>query len=367
MVQTISLALLWLTVLASTARASDDSLKVRGPFQHGRLAVYLIEAPEPQSHPYLTLEAALRTGRAVIHENNSQTLWVENRSDTDLFIQSAEIIKGGQQDRMIASDLIVPAHDTSRVLRVYCVERGRSTKRGLEPIETFSASPELAPSTHLRRVAQYELTGKLLDPHFGGVTAPDPEQAKLFASLSALPEFNRVDDAAQESIWKDVGGLQSGLTHALNDSVTRNASPTSLELALEHPSLAIERRRFEQDLLPIASDNPHANGAICVMDGRIIGGDIYGSHTLFVAMWPKLLRSLATESLLAPLSNLTPDAPRSTDDILNYLDATDRGKMAQTQINERTTIEVTESETSYKFVTRDSKYQTVVHTALLPH
>jgi hypothetical protein len=367
MVQTVSLTLLWLTVLASTARASDDSLKVLGPFKHGRLAVYLIEAPEPQSHPYLTLDAALRTGRAVIHENNSQTLWVENRSDTDLFIQSAEIIKGGQQDRMIASDLIVPAHDTSRELRVYCVERGRSTKRGLEPIETFSASPEIAPAIHLRRVAQYELTGKLLDPHFGGVTAPDPEQAKLFASLSALPEFNRADDAAQESIWKDVGGLQAGLTHALGDSVTRNASPTSLELALEHPSLAAQRKRFERDLLLTASSNPQTRGAICVMDGRIIGGDIYASHAMFAAIWPKLLRSLATESLLSPPNDSTPSAPHSTDDILNYLDATDHGKMAQIQVNERTTTEVTESETSYKFVTRDAKYQTMVHTALLPH
>lgn len=367
MVKTISIALLWFTVFTSAARASNDSLKVLGPFKHGRIAIYLIEAPQSQSHPYLTLDAALRTGSAIIHENNSQTLWIENRSDTDLFIQSASIIKGGQQDRMIASDMIVPTHDTSRDLRVYCVEKGRSTKRGTEPIETFSAAPEIAPLNHLRRVAQNELTGKLLDPHIAGLTAPDPEQAKLFASLQALPEFNRVDDAAQESIWKDVSTAQSGLTRALKDSITRNASPTSLELTLEHPSLAAERNRFEHDLMTVASANTQSIGAIFVIDGHIIGGDIYGSHQLFAAMWPKLLRSLITESLLTPPSEIKTKALPSTDDILNYLDASHHGKMAQQQVNERTMTEVSESETSYRFDTRDSKFQTVIHTALLPH
>ena len=104
-----------------------------------------------------------------------------------------------------------------------------------------------------------------------------------------------------------------------------------------------------------------------MLDGRIIGGDIYGSHALFVALWPKLLRSAATESLLALHSENTPIEPVSIDDILNYLDASGHGKMAQQHVNERTTIEVTESEHAYKFVTRDSKYSANIHTALIPH
>ncbi|MDP4198129.1 MAG: hypothetical protein Q8922_01715 [Bacteroidota bacterium] len=346
-------------------RASDDSLVVRSPVQHGRLAVYLIELPESGQQHYLTLDAALRSGRVILHENNSQTLWIENCSDTDLFIQSGEIIKGGQQDRMLASDMIVAAHDTSRELHVYCVEQGRSTKRGVEPIETFSASPEIAPVPHLRQIAEHELTAKLLTPHLNGLTAPDPEQARLFSSLSALPEFHQVVDAAQEAIWKDVEIVQSGLTRSLRDSVTRNTSPTSLELTLEHPSLASERRQFEADLLQIVTDHPATCGSIYVFDGHIIGGDIYSSHSLFAALWPKLLRSLATQSLLVPTDAKSKPLP-TTDDILNYLDASTHGNMAQQAVNERTMTEVTESQSCDRFATRDMKFQDTIHIALLP-
>src|SRR5438132_10978348 len=134
---------------------------------------------------------------------------------------------------MIASDMVLPANDTSRELNVYCVEHGRSTKRGTEPIETFSASNEMAPLHHMRVVAKHELTGMTLSSHLGGLTAPDPEQLQLLQSFGQNRQFNMVDDAAQESVWHDVAVAQSSLTSALKDSVTRNQSPTSLELELE--------------------------------------------------------------------------------------------------------------------------------------
>ena len=155
-------------------------------------------------YAYLTLEEALRTGQAVIHENNSQKLWIENRSDTDLFVQSSDLIKGGQQDRMVENDMIVPAHDTSTDMNVYCIEHGRSTKRGSEPLETFSASHWMAPLSHTRLVTQHALTEQLLTPHVGGLTAPDTNELNLLKSLESLPQPFGAVDAAQESVWNDV-------------------------------------------------------------------------------------------------------------------------------------------------------------------
>ena len=133
----------------------------------------------------------------VIHENNSQKLWIENRSDTDLFVQSSDLIKGGQQDRMVENDMIVPAHDTSLDLNVYCIEHGRSTKRGAEPVETFSASHWMAPLSHTRLVTQHALTEQLLTPHVGGLTAPDTNELNLLKSLESLPQPFGAVDAAQ--------------------------------------------------------------------------------------------------------------------------------------------------------------------------
>lgn len=48
-------------------------------------------------------------------------LSVENRSHKDIYVQSGDIVKGGQQDRVLAVDLIVPPRSGkdaySRLLR----------------------------------------------------------------------------------------------------------------------------------------------------------------------------------------------------------------------------------------------------------
>ncbi len=238
---------LFLTLLYATpALASGDSLLVREPKSCGPLTVRTIDAESEVHHVYLTLEQALATGRAVIHENNSQQLWIENRSDTDLFLQSSDLIKGGQQDRMVANDMIVPAHDTSHDLNVYCIEHGRSTKRGSEPIETFSASHWMAPLSHIRLVTQHGLTEQLLTPHVGGLTAPDTDQLNLLKSIESLPQPFGYIDASQDAVWSDISNVQRELTTILKDSVTRNASPTSLELTLENNSLADREHAAER-------------------------------------------------------------------------------------------------------------------------
>lgn len=358
------LSILFVALSFSATVASTDSLTIRGPFTNGRLSLYLIESLPTAHQQYLTLEDALQSGAAVIHENNSQSLWIENRSDTDLFIQSGEIIKGGQQDRMIASDMIVAAHDTNHALRVYCVEHDRSFKRGSEPIETFSASHELAPLSHLRIVAQNELTKKVLTPHLGGLTAPDPEQAKLFSSLQTLPEFNRPDDPAQQAIWHDVGIVQSGLTRSLKDTVKKNASPSSLQLSLEHPSLARRRQSIENELSDIPLKDNKAVGVVRAIDGKIVAIDHYASHELFVQLWPKLLKSAATEMLLAGTESTSHEP--TADEILNHIDESRHGTTADEHPNDRTLTQVTKTESVFRFTTRDLKYPaTDIHIAII--
>jgi hypothetical protein len=170
-----SYVFLFLFILTSPALAKSDSTVVRESHAREHLTIWILDGDNVMQHPYRTLEQALSDGEAIILNENSQTLWIENRSDTDLFLESGDLLKGGQQDRMIASDRILPAHDTARDLEVYCIEHGRSTKRGAEPIETFSASHWMAPLAHTRLVARHDLTEKPLTPHVGGLTAPDTD------------------------------------------------------------------------------------------------------------------------------------------------------------------------------------------------
>lgn len=350
-------SIIFLLAYACPAFARSDSTAIRTEQTFDRLTIWTIDAGNSIEHPYLTLEEALRTGTAVIHNENSQTLWIENRSDTDLFLQSGDLIKGGQQDRMIASDRILPAHDTAHDLDVYCVERGRSTQRGTEPLETFSGSRWMAPLAHTRLVARHNLTEELLTPQVGGLTAPDTEELKLFQSLGDLPQPFGYIDAAQASVWNDVVKMQSGLTSALKDSVTRNASPTSLELTLENSLLAKREHSFEHPFGDLAKDDSHVVGFVYAIDGKIIGAEQYGSHALFAAMWPKLLRSIAAAAIAksgqAQPSTMSIPSPEA---VQRFLNASGHGAARQ-NINARTVVEASKTDNATRFATWDEQFK----------
>jgi hypothetical protein len=350
--------LFFFLLCAAPVFASPDSLVVREPKTFGPLTIWMIESDNTFHHRYLTLEEALQSGSAVIHENNSQRLWIENRSDTDLYIQSSDLIKGGQQDRMVESDMIVPAHDTSLDLNVYCIEHGRSTKRGDEPIETFSASHWMAPLSHTRLVTQHALTEQLLTPHVGGFTAPDTNELNLLRSLESLPQPFGYIDAAQEAVWNDVSNVQSDLTSILKDSVTRNASPTSLALTLENNSLADREHATVKKFDDLANDDDHSVGFVYAINGTLVGAERYGSHELFAAMWPKLLRSITAEAIIERPTGIKEggNTPPSVEQVQQLLDVSANGRSARQQVNERTLLVASKSDVSYFFETFDNKY-----------
>lgn len=350
--------LLLLLLFAYRDRACAQDLRVIEVRHFGALSVAFVgpelAASRSTGHNYLTLQDALASKKAVIHERNSQTLWIDNHSASDLFVQSGDLIKGGQQDRMIASDLILDPGDTTQDLTVFCIEQGRSTKRGEEPIETFSASDRSAPLPHLRAIAKHELTARLLVPHLGGLTAPDPEQLQMLEQLSALPvtssPFVQSNDPAQLSVWRDVAQLQSGLTAALNDSVTRTQSPTSLQLALERAATSKRARSMEDDLFEDEL-NDEATGYVYAVGATIYGGDAYSSHQLFSRMWTKLGKALVAHSLSLPVTSGTCEADQFSD----YIVQAKRGNEASERSNARTDVHVWETSRSYLFETRDTK------------
>src|SRR6266851_8590811 len=86
-------------------------LKLTGPYSHKNLTIFLVHGPDTIKDLHLlTLAEALKEKKVLIRETgNVNELAVENLSkDSDIFIQSGDIVKGGQQDRLLACDLVVP-------------------------------------------------------------------------------------------------------------------------------------------------------------------------------------------------------------------------------------------------------------------
>ncbi len=78
---------------------------------------------------YIALQEAMDTDKVAISEVNRSgrvnTLLVRNLSSDTLFVMSGEILIGGKQDRVIASDMLIPPNSGQVKLPVYCVEKGR--------------------------------------------------------------------------------------------------------------------------------------------------------------------------------------------------------------------------------------------------
>ena len=82
--------------------------------------------------------------KVVVYETKSvNELSIQNFSNEDVYVQSGDIVKGGQQDRMIGVDLIVPPRQARCRFRRFASSTGRWSGRGNERATVFSSSSDV--------------------------------------------------------------------------------------------------------------------------------------------------------------------------------------------------------------------------------
>lgn len=259
----LAVAGLWYAAggVAPPPAQAAEQLRVADPLTHANLAVYFIHGPDAlDDTKVVSLQEALERGWAVVREtSNVNSLEVENLSaDHELFVQSGDLIRGGKQDRMIATDMLLPVRSGPVAFPAHCVEHGRWTGRGAEASGHFATSNNCAVGKDL----------KLAN-----------------ASLN------------QSEVWKQVAENQKKLNDNLKTDVTCPESRTSLQLTLENRTLQEKVGDFEKALLPACEGRAGVVGVVFVVNGKVSGAEVYGSCGLFQKAWPKLLRSAAVEAL----------------------------------------------------------------------
>jgi hypothetical protein len=173
------------------AQVQAGEVRLSGPYTHDNLTIYLIHGEDKlKDKNLLTLDEALEQKKVVIHETKQvNELAIENVSDEEVFVQSGDIIKGGQQDRVIASDLIVSAKSGKLPLNAFCVEHDRWHQRGGEVAYKFSKCDNTCPSNSLKMAVRRS--------------------------------------ADQAKVWKEVENAQANLGAKVGGSVRSGASATS--------------------------------------------------------------------------------------------------------------------------------------------
>jgi len=301
------------------------SYRFSGPYTHDNLTIFLIHGDDQiKGKDILTLDEALRQKKVVVHETkNVNQLSIENVSADEVFVQAGDIVRGGQQDRTIAFDMIVPPKSGKVALGAFCVEAGRWTQRGKETAGYFMSSSNNLNSNGLK--------------------------------IAARKDGAKRDN--QSDVWKNVAKTQMALQKNLKAEVRAKESQSSLELTLEHKKVVESVDACIKKLQDGPKDKKDVIGYAVVINGKVNNADVYASNGLFQKLWPKLLKASAIESVAE--KNDKKFEPAKADTIKAFLADAEKGKKSETKITERFRQIEQENAKSILFETNDREKKDV--------
>lgn len=284
------------------AMGAQGARKVETPIaQYKNLAVYPIFEPlgNVRDSDYITLDEGLKAGTVTVSERGEanpiirraphqgtppiqrpepvqqdyqqgasvNTLWLTNKSGKRLILISGEMVRGGQQDRIIGKDAIIPPTKAPIDLGVYCVEHGRWTGS-----QTFQEAPASA-----------------------ALVAPNIRKSAIYAN-------------SQQAVWNGVAGMGGAARVTSPSSAYRDvAADKGVSRQVQEYVTAIDSR-FSGD---------RAMGVAVAVNGKLVWVDRFSSNLMFRKYWPKLLRSYVMEAVTQ--QERTPDKAPSWADAMNFV------------------------------------------------
>jgi hypothetical protein len=231
-------------------------------------------------------------------------------------VQSGDIVKGGQQDRMIGVDLIVPPKSGRLPIAAFCVEHGRWSGRGNEQATVFVSSSD----------------------------AVAPKEIKLAAKRSN----------SQGAVWETVKVAQDKLSANVGGRVNSPVSESSLQLAVENNRVKETASSYITALSGIVKPNDDVIGYVFAVNGQVNSADVYASSALFKKLWPKLLKANAVEAIAELQKDRKFDAA-TADDVRGFLSETDQGEVDEKEVTPRVKLVTRENGKNLFFETRDRK------------
>jgi hypothetical protein len=301
---------------------------------------------------------------------------IENEGDEEVFVHAGDIVKGGKQDRVVTSSLILRGKSGRVPLSVFCVERGRWAARGSEDVAEFASAKEMMPSREAKiamKVAALPVDAPaeaVANTNAVGGEAENrldlPLSAQRINPARERLSLNPGRPSPQSEVWRSVSNIQMALTGNLGAKVAASQSETSLQLALENEKLAAAQKLYIDALASAPEKDGDVVGYVFAVNGRINSADIYASNALFRKLWPKLLKAAATEAIGAEKT-----LPKAIDPSLGAIDeflaAAEDGKMTEQPSIDGQTLETRETDTMLDFVTVRASGEAVHRNVLARH
>ena len=322
--RSLATAAVALSALAAAPALADPAPRITGPFAHANLAVYFVHGASAPGKAPLTLQEALARKLVVVHETGDvNRLAIENRGGEEVFVQSGDIVKGGQQDRVLTVSLMLPPRSGRVPIAAFCVEQGRWAARGAEDVKSFATADAAVPSRDAKLAMKAPLAA-------GGNVRAETAQR-------------------QSGVWATVAETQDKLSRSLGAPVAAMESRSSLQLALENGKVGAERAATATALRPAGESDADIVGYVFAVNGRLNSADAYPSNALFRKMWPKLLDAAATEAIGERAAAAAP--PPSAADVAAFLAAAEGGKATRTTLERSIVLETRDADRALFFET----------------
>jgi hypothetical protein len=318
---------LWPSPAVATEADDAGAYRISGPVVHGNLAIYHIHGTSRPGPVPLTIQEALENGTIEVREiGDVNELEVENKGDQEIFIQAGDIVKGGQQDRVLSVSTLLPPHSGTKRIVSFCVESGRWSGRGDEDARRFSSAKSALPS----RLAKVELAE----------AAAAPKNAP-----GSPPVGTR-----QLQIWQAVSQIQGKLSSNIGAPVAAPRSRTSLQLSLENGRLQREQDEYLGALEASGQHDDDIVGYVFAVNGKVNSADIYSSNALFRKMWGKLLRASITEAIgeRDGANDPAPPAAAASD----FIKTMSSGQAVERKVDDQTSLRLRQSNRTMLLETR---------------
>ncbi len=213
---------------------------------------------------FTPLKQALEQKKVVITEKGNggtvNTLIIENKSKDTIIVNCGEVIKGGQQDRVINTDMVLYPHSGKKDLPVFCVEQGRWSVRGENVRSRSPGNQDGEAFTGYYNYSTIDLRK---------VVVKEKDQAKVWNKVSEINKKNKTENLTS--------------TYTLLDQSPDYSSKMNKYISFFKPKI-----NSEKDIV----------GVIVVTGDKVIGADIFATHDLFMQNFDGLLHSYATEAIL---------------------------------------------------------------------
>jgi hypothetical protein len=300
---------------SSTTKQDASNYRLSGPYTHKNLTVFLVHGKDLTTKPFLTLQEALAQKKVRVYETKDvNELAIQNLSNDDIYVQSGDIVRGGEQDRMISIDFIVPPKSGRMPIAAFCVESGRWSKRGNEPAAVFASSTNMVATKDLKLAAKRA--------------------------------------QSQQAVWENVSVAQEKLSKNVGGTVNSATSASSLELSVEDSKVKESTAAYINALSDILRNKSDVIGYVFAINGQVNSADVYASRALFAKLWPKLLKASAVEALAELNPDLQPK-PIADDTVRTFLAESEQASAATKEVTRRVRVVTREDDKNIFFETQD--------------